>query len=271
MKNPDCTGFLQWALPRLGFRWAGFRKVRCQVCRRIQRRISTLELEGFDGYRRYLKTHPEEGAELDALCRVTISRFYRDRGVFERLAEEVLPELAASALERGAPTLRAWSAGCASGEEPYSLGIVWRLAVAPRFPGLELEIVSTDTDQHLLERARRAVYPVGTLRELPVPWRQLAFRRSGETFRLKDDFRRGVALLRQDLRRELPDGFFDLALCRNLAFTYFDEPLQTTILAALVPRLLPGGVLVIGGHESLPSDAGLEDAGRCLYRRPREA
>ncbi len=266
MKHPDCTAFLQWVLPRLGFRWPGFRKVRRQVCRRIQRRIAALGLESFDAYRRYLESHAEELAQLDRLCRITISRFFRDRGVFERLEREILPLLAANALGRVAP-VRAWSAGCASGEEPYSLAVVWRFGVAPRFPGVEIEIVASDADPHMLERARRGEYSPGTLRELPARWRDLAFRRSGETYHLKDDFKRGITLLSQDLRAEMPGGPFDLVLCRNLAFTYFDPPLQRRILKDLAARLRPGGVLVIGGHESLPDDTGMEEAGRCCLRR----
>ncbi len=237
-----------------------------QVCRRIRRRIAALGLDGFEDYRNYLETHEGESAELDGLCRVTISRFYRDRRVFERLEREVLPRSAREALERDAPA-RAWSAGCASGEEPYSLAIVWRLGVALRFPGAELEIVATDADLHLLERARRAVYPAGTLRELPYGWRERAFRHHGESFQLKQEFRPGVTLLQQDLRREMPEGPFDLVLCRNLAFTYFDEPLQHRILEEMAAHLAPGGLLVIGGHESLPASPALEDAGRCFFRR----
>ncbi len=265
MKHPDCTVFLQWALPRLGFRWPGFRKVRRQVCRRIRRRIAALGLEDFDAYRRYLEHHTGEHAHLDRLCRITISRFYRDRGVFELLEQEVLPWLAENALESTAP-VRAWSAGCASGEEPYSLAIVWRLGVAPRFPSVELEIVASDADPHMLERARRGVYSVGTLRELPAHWRQLAFRRRGETFHLKENVKRRITLLQQDLRTEMPAGPFDLVLCRNLAFTYFDLTLQHRVLRDLTARLRTGGVLVIGCHESLPDGAEREDAGRCCYR-----
>ena len=266
MKHADCTAFLQWALPRLGFRWAGFRKVQRQVCRRIRQRIATLGLEGFDEYRRYLEVHDSELRSLDGLCRVTISRFYRDRGVFEHLVREALPRLVGRAIERRTP-VRAWSAGCASGEEAYTLAIAWRLEVATRFPGAELEIVATDADPHMLDRARRGIYSAGTLRELPSPWREQVFRPSGETFRLKRGFKRGIEWLNQDLRAEMPEGPFDLVLCRNLAFTYFDPPLQQRIQEALAARLRAGGLLVIGGHESLPVAAGFESAGRCLYRR----
>ncbi len=265
MRDRDCTAFLQWALPGLGFRWPGFRKVRRQVCRRIKRRIAVLELEGFDAYRRYLETHDQERAELDELCRVTISRFYRDHRVFETLEREILPRLAEDAGARGTP-VRVWSAGCASGEEPYTLAIAWRLGVAPLFPRTRLEIVASDADRHLLTRASRGIYPAGTLRELPSAWREQAFRTVGETFELQADFKSEITWLRQDLREEMPEGPFDLVLCRNLAFTYFDRALQCRILEGLIARLLPGGVLVVGIHESLPLDTDFEAVGRCCYQ-----
>ena len=117
MRDADCVRFLQWALPRLRLRWAGFRKVRKQVCKRIARRLGQLELPDLAAYVSLLSRRPEEWEHLDGLCRVTISRFYRDRAVFDCLGNEVLPELAAQARARGQRALRAWSAGCASGQK----------------------------------------------------------------------------------------------------------------------------------------------------------
>ena len=117
MKDNDCVQFLQWALPQLRMRWQGFRKVRRQVCKRIQRRLDELELGTERDYRAYLQAHPEEWQMLDRLCRVSISRFYRDKQVFAFLARAVLPELARGSLARGERTVTLWSAGCGSGEE----------------------------------------------------------------------------------------------------------------------------------------------------------
>ena len=255
MKDADCVALLRWALPRLGLRWPGFRKVRRQVCRRIDRRLRELDLESADAYRTYLGEHESEWDELDALCRIPISRFFRDRAVFERLGHAVLPILARACEVRGSSALRAWSAGCASGEEPYSLMLLWQLELRPRFPGLALEIVATDVDAHLLERARRARYGPSSLRSLPEDWTGRAFRRDGEDYVLRPELRQGVELRCEDLRERAPEGAFDLVLCRNLAFTYFDDALQRTTLTRLADRLLPGGFLVIGSHESLPGDA----------------
>ncbi len=253
MKDADCVAFLQWALPQLGLHWPGFRKVRRQVCRRIAARLRALELADAAAYRGHLKSHSGEWPALAALCTVTISRFYRDREVFDCLGAAVLPALAAAALERGAARLECWSAGCASGEEPYTLAIQWRMALAARFPGLALHVLGTDVDEALLERARAARYRSSSVEALPAAWREQAFERRGRLLCLRDAFRAGVELERQDLAAELPQRQFDLILCRNLAFTYFGAALARRALEHLTSRSRPGGALVIGVHENLPS------------------
>jgi chemotaxis protein methyltransferase CheR len=253
MDERDCVAFLQWALPRLQLRWSGFRKVRRQVCRRLSARLGVLGLKKPKQYRTYLAAHPAEWGALDACCRITISRFHRDRGVWEEMRRDWLPELACAAVAAGRTTLRVWSAGCASGEEPYTAALCWRLDAAPRFPGLTLEIVATDVDAHLLSRARAAHYPAGCLRELPREWRAAAFDPGDGGWVLRREFRTGVVFRRMDVRRRMPAGPFDLIVCRNLAFTYFDEALQSTVAAKLARRLRPGGLLLLGRHERLPS------------------
>lgn len=247
-----CREFLEWALPRLGLSWPGFKRVHRQVCRRIAGRLADLRLPDCLTYRQYLEAHPAEWTVLDGFCRISISRLVRERAVFERLASEVLPALAEAALARGAETLRCWSAGCASGEEPYSLAILWMLALAPRYPGLSLRVTATDVDEQLLERAREAVYRRSSLREVPDEWIAAAFTRSGDRCTLRPEYRAPVRFRREDLREVLPPGRFDLVLCRYVAFTYFDEPLRRRTLERLLMALRPGGALVIGLKERLP-------------------
>ncbi len=252
MKDSACVAFLQWALPILGLRWKGFRRVRRQVCKRIGRRLSALGLPDLDAYRARLAADEAEWRILDSLCRVTVSRFYRDRGVFDHLRHRLLPELVAGA----APgRLHLWSAGCASGEEPYTLSILWRLGLAAARPGIEPCILATDADSALLERARDALYPASALKELPTAWREAAFVAHGARFRLRPEFRRGVEFRCADIRSDLPEGAFHVVLCRNLVFTYFEEALQRRLLDDIAARLRPGGALVIGSHEALPSGA----------------
>jgi chemotaxis protein methyltransferase CheR len=250
---PGCLDFLRWCLPRLRLRWPGFRRVHHQACKRIGRRVRGLRLAGMQAYRDYLETHPEEWPVLDELCRITISRFWRDGEVFAALEERVLPELARAAAGQGRPALRAWSAGCASGEEPYSLRILWRHRMPAHARGLGLSVVATDADSRLLERAAAGVYPPSSASELPAELVQAAFARAGDELRLRPEVREGISFVRQDLRLAEPDGAFDLVLCRNLAFTYFDEGLQREVLARIERHLVSGGALVIGSGEELPA------------------
>ncbi len=255
MRDRDCVGFLQWALPRLGLRWPGYRKVRGTVCKRVGRRLRALGLVDLDAYRDVLAADPREWECLETFCRIPISRFWRDRGVFERLGREVLPALAAEAPARGERLVRCWSIGCASGEEAYSLRILWREEVQPAFPGIEISILGTDVESTMIARAEAACYGEGSLKDLPSRWRERAFDRDGGAFHLMPGLKEGVVFRLQDIREEQPDGPFDLILCRNLVFTYFEEGLQAAVLGRLDRRLRAGGYLVIGSHERLPDDA----------------
>ncbi len=252
MKDEDCVQFLQWVLPKLRMRWPGFRKVRRQVCKRVDRRLRHLGLEDLSAYRDYLDRHSPEWLVLDELCRITISRFYRDRRVFDLIRNDVLPQLATAAKTRGDSGIRAWSAGCASGEEVYTLKIVWELEVQRQFPNVSLHMTATDADPQLLRRAHRGCYRLSSVKDFPKEWMTFAFNRSGEEFNVRDLFRGEVEFLRQDIRREQPAGPFDLISCRHLVFTYFDEKLQKDILRQMMARLRPDGILVIGKQETLP-------------------
>lgn len=233
---------MQWALPRLGMRWRGFRRVRRQVCRRIRLRYRALGLADLDAYRARLERDEAEWRVLDGLCRVTISRFFRNQRVFQQL-----PALAAALTARaGDRALRVWSAGCASGEEPYSV-VLALMAHSP-----PVEVVATDADPHMVERARAARYAGGTLRELDEETVAVAFEREGDAYVLSPAIRTRVRFLVQDVRREAPEGLFDLVLCRNLAFTYFDEATQRATLARFAEHTVPGGALILGSHETLP-------------------
>lgn len=215
-------------------RWQGFRKVRRQVCRRISRRIADLKLREAGAYRAYLEEHDDEWDVLAGLCRVTISRFWRDRAVFDALRATVLPELG--------PSVSAWSAGCASGEEPHSL------VLAAEEAGVEIHVVATDVDPVLLERARRAVYRESTFKDLPPDLRARAF----EGGRLRPEYRERVDFLQRDVRDGAPGGPFDLVLCRNLVFTYFADELQREVARIFARSLRAGGALVVGAHETPP-------------------
>lgn len=249
--DTDCIAFLQWALPQMDLRWPGFRKVRRQVCKRIKRRMSDLGVADLAGYRMLLEADPAEWRALDECCHITISRFFRDTHVFEVLRGQVLPDIAARAQREGRGA-RIWSAGCASGEEVYTLKILWDLEIANAHPGVPLSLIATDIDASMLVRARGACFETTSLRELPRHLIAQVFDRAGNLYCVKPQYREGISFLHQDLRTQAPTHFFDLILCRYVAFTYFSPPLQKQVLERILARLLPNGYLVIGTHETLP-------------------
>lgn len=252
MEDDICIRFLQWLLPQLHMCWPGFRKVHKQVCKRIHRRIRQLELTDVDVYRHYLQSHVDEWPILDKLCRITISRFYRDKVVLEHLRSEVLPDLAQVAIQADNTMLRGWSAGCAMGEEAYSLVLIWDRAMVKHYPQLDIQVTATDIDEVLLQRASRACYSYGSVKALPAEWLKSAFTRQQNDYCLETRLRNKVDFIEQDIRHSIPVGPFHIVFCRNMAFTYFDLPLQLKILERIRNSLVDGGALVIGGHESLP-------------------
>lgn len=222
-------------------------------------------------YRQYLDGHPSEWAVLYGLCRVTISRFCRDRRVFDVLSEVVLPELAARIEGEGGDEVECWSAGCGSGEEPYSLRIAWEVGVEAALRArVHLRITATDADPVCIERAAAGRYKESSLRQLPEGSLFTSFRNEGDHYVVRDEMRRGIDFVVQDIRLQMPSGPFHVVLCRNLVFTYFDEGLQQETADRLVERLQEGGYLIIGVHESLSAGTrGMERSGLApgIYRR----
>jgi len=251
MKNDACICFLQWALPHLHMRWPGFRKVRGQVCKRLDRRLEELQLADLKSYRMYLQNNPLEWHILDGMCRITISRFYRDKGLYSMLHTLVFPEMLKRARQRGEKILSCWCIGAASGEEPYSVSLLWEFLDDKQ--KTDLSILATEIDQQMINRARNGCYPASSVCELPPEIRFRAFTRPDGQFCLKEKYKKRVQFLQQDIRNNQPDSAFHLILCRNLVFTYFSHELQLEIAREIGKRLIPGGCLVIGSHEKLPA------------------
>ncbi len=252
MKDTECIKFLQETLPKINMQWNGFRKVRKQVCKRINKRLAELSLKDLKSYEKYLNQNPKEWKILDSLCRVTITRFFRNKKTFEYLGQVGIPYLIQNLLHQKIFSFKCWSAGCASGEEPYSLKLAWEHLVEP-FPGkMILEILATDIDADLLKRAEQARYPQSSLKELPNHWVSEAFDFNNKQFTLKEKYKHNIQFIKQDIRKTDLEGPFDLILCRNLAFTYYDFESQVKILSKIDQLIRPEGLLVLGNHESLP-------------------
>jgi len=121
-----------------------------------------------------------------------------------------------------------------------------------QFPEISIEIVATDADPNMMRRCRDACYEFGSLKDLPESWRDRVFAREDDVYFLKPEYQRNIEFLEQDIRRELPVGPFDLVLCRNLVFTYFDAALQLKVLSRIAGAMHDDAALVVGAHEKLP-------------------
>ena len=216
--------------------------------------MQELELYGgFEAYRKYLENHPEEWEELDQLLDVTISKFFRDRKLWEYLRDEILAELLQKNDQKPA---QIWSAGCCNGEEPYSIAIAIEQLREKSTIHREWEILATDRNREVLDRARAGRYPEGALKELTEEEIEKFFDPvdSGEDdYRIDPSLANRILFEYRDIRKSLPDRVFDLICCRNLVFTYYDTSNRQLFIERIAPHLCDGGYLVIGANENLPA------------------
>lgn len=255
--DDELVSFLQWALPRLGYRWEGYRKVRGQVKKRISQRLDELGLESLGEYRSYLEGRSQEWELLDQYCRITISRFYRDRVTWDELRRVVLPTIACAVRGRDGEAVRAWSVGSASGEEPYTLRLCWELDERRPWRDLRLEVDAIDAAPHMVERARRGRYPWGNLKELPTSWREQGFEESDGEYRLRSRFRQGMHFAVADMRDVALSKKYHLVFCRNLAFMYFDAAGRRRALRRIARATNVGAALVVGNHDLVADEPDL--------------
>jgi chemotaxis protein methyltransferase CheR len=241
--------FLKTTLPHLGLRWRRFRGK--SIRRRIRARLQELDLTLLSEYHSYLFDNAEEQRHLTSLLTVTISRFWRNARLFEALESIWLPTV----LERlpADEPLRIWSAGCASGEEPSSLLILWQESFASS--ERELCLLASDSDKRCLERALQGRYPASSFREMPLGLRQKYCSNEGGTFSVPDDFPRRINWIEHNLIWDLPLPDNQLIFCRNLVYTYFTDTYQTEITQRFHQALDSKGLLVVGRKDRLPADA----------------
>jgi chemotaxis protein methyltransferase CheR len=239
--------FLKRACPELGLNWSKYR--RRSARRRVESRMREIGMDGFSSYLELIKEDPAEAAMLPDLMRVTVSRFFRERKLWDELAENALPNL----LDQKQPgdTVRVWSAGCCGGEEPYTFAIVWLDRLQPGYPGLELEVLATDIDEASLKRAIGGRYTQGSLREVPAATLERWFSFEKGLWNLDERVKRLIRFERSNLLTDPPPRGMDIVLCRYLAFTYYRGERLLSAAMRLHEALRPGGLLMIGRKELL--------------------
>ena len=241
------------------------------VRRRIAVRMRACGVHTYADYRALLERSPEECERLRDALTINVTRFYRNADTWSVLRRDLVPAL----VDAGRRDFRAWSAGCSSGEEPYTLAmlVAEHLDQAGRGDALErTRIEATDVDRSCLDRARAAVYRRETLSELPPDLAGSYLRPAGGDLQVVDRARGLVAFTELDLSRQRPlRRDYHLILCRNVVI-YFDRATQERLFQVFTEALAPGGYLVLGKVETLLGPARerlqLIDPRERIYRRP---
>ena len=239
----------QLLLDRFGFSWTGYRKVRKGVKKRLARHMRELHCGNIENYIEALQKDQATRLQFERLMTVSISRFFRDRGFWEIMREDILPLLAQNAPR----AIKVWSAGCASGEEVYSLKILWEGLRKSCSHISSFNILATDMNPAYLERAKAAVYTRSSLREVPKAIRSTCFKIvPGGRYALRSGMKDGIVWQVHHLLSDPPESPFDLIFLRNNLLTYYVDEVKIPALTKVVNRIVPGGFLVIGSHESMP-------------------
>jgi chemotaxis methyl-accepting protein methylase len=239
--------FLREMAPFLGLQWRPFK--RKGIERKVKERIAQSGLSHFEEYLSKIQKDPEEQNHLSKILTITISRFFRDREVFQAVGSSIVPPLLE---EKDKKDFKIWSIGCASGEESYSLSILWKEKFEKTWPQIHLSILATDIHENLLERAEKGKYKKSSLKEVPEDFLKKYFRKDNGFYVLDQFVRESVTFKKHDIIREEPFSGMDIVFCRNLAFTYFSKTIRIDILKKIAGSLRDKGYLVIGKDEILP-------------------
>lgn len=219
------------------------------VTSRLSKRLRKLGHVDFAAYLRHVRDDPKELSELVDALTTNKTSFFRESQHFDFLTEAVLPTLA----ERG-DAARFWSAGCSTGEEPYTLAMVLS-ETRPAARRLDARILATDISSRALAQARAGRYSAATVADVPSHLLQRHFVRErapgDDRYRVGEAVRRLVTFARLNLMAHWPmRGPFDVILCRNVMI-YFDRPTQQRLVDRFADLLAPSGYLIVGHSESL--------------------
>ena len=245
--DPDFERLVDYVRDNRGFDFTGYK--RASLMRRFSKRMQEVGIESFADYQDYLEVHPDEFTSLFNTILINVTSFFRDDGWWDFLASEALPKIVEK--KRPGEAIRVWCAGCASGEEAYTIAVV--IAERLGVPDLvrNVKIYATDVDEEALAHARASVYSEKDLEPVAAELRQKYFepRESGQSA-VKPEIRRTVIFGRHDLISDAPISRVDLISCRN-TLMYFNAEAQSRIYRNFHFALQPDGYLFLGKSEML--------------------
>ena len=244
---------LHYLNEKRGFDFSGYRI--SMVERRVQQRFASIKCESYHDYLRYLKENPDEFDHLLGALTINVSRFFRDTLTFEYIADRILPAIFHEKKKAADNSIRVWSAGCAKGEEPFSIAILIHELVEKEALKIATRIFATDIDGKILGRAQKEAHPFDSIKGMKYRLLKKYFISEGEAFQLIPIIRNMVSFSMYDILDKKsyapPEsifGGFDMVLCRNVLI-YFDDEHQDQIFEKLYRSLAQNGYLVLGEAE----------------------
>ena len=244
--DPAFEALLDYLKRSRGFDFTGYK--RASLERRVQKRMQEAGLSDYTGYMDHLEVDPDEFTLLFNTILINVTSFFRDPECWEFLASTILPNIL-KAKPAGDP-IRIWSAGCASGEEAYSIAMVWAEALGLSEFRRRVKIYATDLDEEALGEARRAIFSRASLKGVSSERIDAFFERSGNRFMFRPELRRSVIFGRHDLVKDAPMSRLDLIVCRNVLM-YLNAQTQRSVYSRFHFALNPGGFLFLGRAEMI--------------------
>jgi two-component system, chemotaxis family, CheB/CheR fusion protein len=220
------------------------------IYRRIERRMIVHKIDDIATYAKFLQENPKETTILFKELLIGVTNFFRDPAVWEKLKEEILPTLIAK--QEVGTVLRAWVPGCSTGEEAYSLAIVFKEALEKINPhgGISLQIFATDLDNEAIEIARRGIYPENIANDVSQIRLNRFFNKTDEGFRANTEIREMIVFAQHNIVMHPPFTKLDILSCRNLLI-YMDAELQKKLIGLFYYSINPGGLMVLGSSETI--------------------
>lgn len=220
-KDVDFENLLQYLRTNRGFDFTGYK--RSTLMRRVTKQMQYLNIENFANYQDYLEVHPDEFKTLFNTILINVTAFFRDPLAWEYLAKEIIPNIIKNKQKN--EQVRIWSAGCASGEEAYTLAIILAEILGIEDFRHRVKIYATDIDEEALNQARQASYSVKNIHAVPLELRDKYFDLVNKNYVFHQDLRRAVIFGRHDLLQDTPISRLDLLVCRN-TLMYFNSETQ---------------------------------------------
>jgi two-component system, chemotaxis family, CheB/CheR fusion protein len=246
--RPDTSleTLLEFVKETRGFDFTGYK--RSTIERRVAKRMATVGVERYDDYLDYLELHGDEFAELFNTLLINTTGFFRDPQTWEYLAVEIAPQMLAARPDDS--PIRVWCAGCASGEEPYTVAMVLARVVGDQAFRDRVKIYATDVDEEALDLARHGAYLPRQIEDVPPDALERFFERTDQRYVFRKDLRRCVIFGRNDLVQDAPISRIDLLVCRN-TLMYFTAETQAQILRRFHFALDDDGYMLLGKSEML--------------------